>query len=201
MSNLNSKLPVFFLIITLFFSACDNGDEPQPEPDFKLPSKVINKIEIDANGVKWFATEKGIVSFDGTNWTIFSDNAQLINGAIFDIAAESQNSSANIWMGGKTGVSFFNKTENPVNITNYKKDNSDVLSDTIYSIGINNSNAKFMGTAKGLWPLLQMAVFMYRQKVAGFRVLFIPMLFRAQLRSTFRGPADWFLKMYSLLLW
>jgi ligand-binding sensor domain-containing protein len=150
MINFNTKLPAFFLIVAFFFSACDNTDEPQPDPVFQLPSKIINKIEVDANGVKWFATEKGIVSFDGTNWTIFSDNEQLTNGVIFEIAPESQNNSANIWIGGETGVSFFNKTENPVSITNYKKTNSEILSDTIYAVGLNNNNAKFIGTAKGL---------------------------------------------------
>ncbi len=150
MSYFNSKLLSFFLISAIFFSACDNGDDPQPETEFKLPSQVINKIEVDANGVKWIATEKGLVSFDGTNWTEYSDNVQLTSGAIADIATEPQNSSANIWLAGKTGVSYFNKAENPINITSYKRNNSQILSDTIYSFGINESKAKFIGTAKGL---------------------------------------------------
>ncbi|HRX11273.1 MAG TPA: two-component regulator propeller domain-containing protein [Draconibacterium sp.] len=150
MIKFSIKLSTFFLLATLLFSACDNGDEPQPEDEFQLPSKIINKIEIDADGVKWFATEKGIVSFDGTNWTIFSDNDQLTNGAIFDITAKTNNNSADVWIGGKTGVSFFTKTENPVSITNYKKANSEILSDTIYAVGLNNNNTKFIGTAKGL---------------------------------------------------
>jgi ligand-binding sensor domain-containing protein len=150
MNYFNRKLLFLFTATVLFFTACDNGDDPQPEPEFQLPSKIVNKIEVDANGVKWIATEKGLVSFDGTNWTVYSDNNQITNGAIADIAAETANNSKNIWLGGKSGASFFNKTENPVNITNYKKSNSQILSDTVFSLGIDANNAKFIGTAKGL---------------------------------------------------
>ncbi len=150
MTTFKYKSLSFFLILLVLINACDNGNDPQPEPEFKLPSQIINKIEVDANGVKWIATEKGILSFDGTTWTVYSDNSQVENGAISDISEDKQNNSGIIWLAGKTGASYFNKTENPINIANYKRNNSDILSDTVYSLGVNSGNTKFFGTAKGL---------------------------------------------------
>ena len=150
LNHFNRKSLCLFFLAVVFFTSCDNDDEPKPETEFEIPSQIINKIEIDANGVKWIATEKGLVSFDGTNWTAHSDNAQLTNSAIEDIASEWQTNTKSIWLAGKKGAVYFDKTNEQAGIVNYNTANSAILSDTVYSIGIDSRNTKFMGTDKGL---------------------------------------------------
>jgi len=136
-------------IMTLSFSGCK--DKAPVNQNFKLPSRVINKIVVDDNGIKWFATEKGIVSFDGNQWTIYSGNEALNNNAIHALAQSSVSGKNEIWLGSKLGASSFEYTSSNIgNLASYTIKDKNLLSDTVSSIDIDQSNVKYIGTAKGL---------------------------------------------------
>jgi hypothetical protein len=53
-------------------------------------------MAIDNNGNKWFATQKGLVKFDGSNWTVFnSTNSGLKFNVVNDLAIDKND---NIWL-------------------------------------------------------------------------------------------------------
>ncbi len=55
-----------------------------------------NSMTIDNNGNKWFATSKGLIKFDGSNWTVFnSNNSSLKFDIINDLAIDK---NGNIWL-------------------------------------------------------------------------------------------------------
>lgn len=132
----------------ILFTQC--GDKDDPDPVFEFPSKVINKIIVDANGVKWFATDKGVISYDGTKWTSYSDNQKLSNGRISDLALEVSSGIRKLWLGSSVGVSSFDFSASPVAFANYNKQNSDLMADDVSAVGVDKSNAKYIGTSKGL---------------------------------------------------
>jgi ligand-binding sensor domain-containing protein len=137
------------VIITLSFSGCN--DKTPVAQTFKLPSRVINKIVIDKSGVKWFATGKGIVSFDGNLWTTYSGNAALNNNSISTLAQSDVSGKNEIWLGSKLGASTFNYTTNTIgSLISYTTKDKSLLSDTVSAIDIDQSNVKFIGTTKGL---------------------------------------------------
>jgi hypothetical protein len=52
-----------------------------------LPSELIHDIEFDAQGNAWIATAKGLVKYDGSNWTLFDNtNSYLQNPWVADIS-------------------------------------------------------------------------------------------------------------------
>ncbi len=128
--------------------SCKN-DNPVPEV-FKLPSQIINRIVIDNKGVKWIATEKGVVSFDGTKWTAYSDSKSLSIGSVTDLVLEPVSGINSVWLATKVGLSFFDLATNPISFKNFNKKETGILSDTVLSLGIDKSNIKYLGTAKGL---------------------------------------------------
>lgn len=137
-----------FAACALLFTQC--GEKDDPEPEFVFPSKVINKIIVDGNGVKWFATDKGVVSYDGTKWTNYSDNQKLSNGRISDLVLEISTGIRKLWLGSTVGVSSFDFSAKSIVFNNYSKQNSEILANEVSAVGIDKSNAKYIGTSKGL---------------------------------------------------
>jgi ligand-binding sensor domain-containing protein len=142
------KLIFLVVLVTLIFS-CKKNDNPAPEA-FKFPSKVINKIAVESTGVKWFATEKGVISYDNTTWTKYSDNQNLTSGSISDFVFEKLSGMNKLWLGTDFGSTVFDFGTSKVSVANYKTKNSRILSDTVSALGIDNSSVKYIGTSKGL---------------------------------------------------
>ncbi len=68
----------------------------------KLPNNRIKKIAEGQDLVKWIATEKDLVSFDGDNWNVFLQNNLPFGGAtINDLQIDSQNQ---LWVATDSGL-------------------------------------------------------------------------------------------------
>jgi len=136
-------------VLILFVLSCNNNDDPTPE-EFVFPSKVINKIIVDSSGLKWFATEKGVISYDGARWTTYSDDNGLSNGPIADLAFDMASGIKNLLLASNVGLSAFGFGATKISFQNYNTKNSEILDDTVSAIGVDGSNVKYIGTPKGL---------------------------------------------------
>jgi ligand-binding sensor domain-containing protein len=105
---------------------------------------------VDVNAVKWFATDKGIVSFDGQTWTSYADDQNLTTGSIHDFCVEQLLGANKIWLGTNLGLTYFDFGASPATIKNYKSAEGGILSDTLSAIAMDNASTKFIGTTKGL---------------------------------------------------
>ena len=138
-----------FGVLTLFFVSCDNNIKKENE--FKLPSTLINKITIDSNGVKWIATDKGLVSYDGVKWMVYSDNIYLNNASINDLAIENDSIENKLWIASNMGATFLIVKNNAItSYNNYTSSKDSILSDEILAINSDNNDVKYIGTSKGL---------------------------------------------------
>ena len=55
-----------------------------------LPSDYIYSIEIDTEGVKWIGTYKGLVRYDGSQWTVYTkDNSGLPHDHVNALAIDN----------------------------------------------------------------------------------------------------------------
>lgn len=143
------KLALFVGLIVIFAGCNNNEDDPVDKP-FVFPSKVINKIVVDPTGAKWFATEKGVISFDGQKWTSYADNQDLTTGSISDFVFERLSGVNKLWIGTYLGLTYFDFGASPVTVKNYSTADGGILSDTVSAVAIDNLSAKYIGTAKGL---------------------------------------------------
>jgi len=142
----------FSLIIltTIIFCFTNCKKDPVVDEPFVMPSKVINKIVIDKQGVKWVATEKGVVSFDGSMWTTYSDDKDLSIGSIADITFDDATGIKKLWLASMVGLSAFDLGTSSISFMNYDTKTSEILDNTVTSVGVDGSNVKYVGTAKGL---------------------------------------------------
>jgi len=140
---------MFLPVLLLFVLGCNNNDDPAPE-EFVFPSKVINKIVVDSSGLKWFATEKGVISYDGARWTAYSDDEGLSTGPIADLAFDMASGIKNLLLASKVGLSAIGFGATVISFENYNTKNSEILDDNVSAIGVDGSNVKYIGTSKGL---------------------------------------------------
>ncbi len=137
-------------VITAFMAGCGSNDTDPVEEEFVFPSKVINRIAIDDTGTKWFATEKGIISFDGLTWKSYTDDQNKTTGSIADIVLEIVPGMKKIWMATNSGLSAFNFEADKTSTSNYNTVKDEILSDTVSAVNVDEKAVKYIGTSKGL---------------------------------------------------
>ncbi|MBN1290933.1 MAG: T9SS type A sorting domain-containing protein [Candidatus Latescibacteria bacterium] len=64
----------------------------------------INEITFDADGVMWFATRFGVLSFDGINWSRNTTNSNLKSDIITSITTDDRDVK---WIGTSNGIARF----------------------------------------------------------------------------------------------
>lgn len=140
----------FFYLCFLFLSfGCKTDD---PSMDENLPSNIITKISIDKQGIKWIATDKGLVSFNGEIWKTYSTLNPLFNKPTFDVNFDNFSADSQLWVGTTAGVVNASSVSQSITLNNiYNPTSSFFLNDTVRAIATDYGNAKFMGTSKGLY--------------------------------------------------
>lgn len=115
-----------------------------------LVDNRIRSIVIDKKGVKWIGTLSGLCIFDDIEWTTFTTDDSLANDQVNDIRIENTNSSETLWIGTNFGVSSlkieeFLKFDAPI-----RTNNSELVSDLIQAIAVDQYQVKWFGTDDGL---------------------------------------------------
>lgn len=149
------KLNLYFRMLTMMamvamLAGCDGEDNDPVEEEFVFPSKIINRIAIDDSGTKWFATEKGIVSFDGTTWKSYTDDQNKTTGSVADIVLEILPGMKKIWMATNSGLSVFSIEADKISSSNYNTAKAGILSDSVSVVNVDEKAVKYVGTSKGL---------------------------------------------------
>lgn len=159
---------IYVLMAALFFTGCKEDNlPPQDEPD-SLPDNYVSAIYVNSDGVKYFATKKGLACFDGSKWKVFKDNPKVTVETINDLGFEKTSSGDELWLATNKGV---NVTSIPVDATSgattYTKNNTLALfpggetlaGDSVFNVKIDNKNIRWFGTNGGLsafqgskWP-------------------------------------------------
>jgi ligand-binding sensor domain-containing protein len=105
----------------------------------------VISIAVDEENSIWFGTRKGVVKFDGTNWTIYNtSNSGLAHNYVRSIAVDKL---GNLWSGtGGGGASKFDGN----NWITYKTSSSGLVSNYIYAIAEDQEGNIWFGTYSGV---------------------------------------------------
>jgi ligand-binding sensor domain-containing protein len=116
-----------------------------------IAGKTVRSIYIDPNGTKWFATDKGISSFDGKTWTNFDEKDGLPVAGYNDLSNAASADGINLWLASTRGVVMGHWDANMLTVeATYTTGNSELLNDTILAIAIDKAGYLWMGTNRGL---------------------------------------------------
>ncbi|MFT3911266.1 MAG: histidine kinase [Ferruginibacter sp.] len=105
---------IIFLVIFYFYSfLCSNSYAQSPQPFFHhfttddgLPSSQVYQAMQDADGYMWFATDRGVVKYNGYEFKTFTDKDGLNDNVIFKLF---QDYKKRIWMLSFSGRIFIHE--------------------------------------------------------------------------------------------
>lgn len=112
----------------------------------QIPSNLLTDIAIDNQGIKWIgSTDKGLIRFDGTNFTNYSTlNSGLASNIINSISISPDNK---IWVGTVAGLSIFDGAS----WITYDMDNSGLTANQINSVEFDQAGIAWIGCSSGLF--------------------------------------------------
>jgi len=120
-----------------------------------LASNQVRAICIDGSGVKWFGTDQGLCSFNGTQWKTFqtgTDRRTLASNQINDIAFEVSSFGPEIWVATDNGVSVVGITAFDVVTfaTPYRSDNTGLVNNHVQVTAVDPGHVRWFGTPAGV---------------------------------------------------
>lgn len=162
------KKTVLIFLTFLIFWSCNDENPPPPELPQSLPDNYVSAVFVDSDGIKYFATKKGLASFDGNKWKVFKDNTKITVETINDIGFEKTSSGDELWLATNKGASVLSMpVDAQSGATTYTKSNTQTLfpggeplaGDSVFNVRIDNKNNRWFGTNGGLsvfqgnnWP-------------------------------------------------
>lgn len=148
------KLSQFFF--TLFFTIiCSDLSADQwktyTTENSGLGDNEVRAICVDGSGVKWFGTTNGLTSFDGTNWKNYTTDDNLAQNTVNAIEFEITSYGPEIWVATNGGVSVVSVKPDAITFaTPYRKDNTGLISDMVYTAAVDTGHVKWFGTDSGV---------------------------------------------------
>jgi ligand-binding sensor domain-containing protein len=116
-------------------------------PNIPLPLyNYVFEVDIDPNGVKWFATEHGLLSYNDSTWVLYNQsNSGLPTNRIFNISIDAQ---GNKWIGTDSG---FVKYDDSVWVVYDLSNSFWNPGNTFLSMATDPSGVKWFATYDGLF--------------------------------------------------
>lgn len=134
------------LVICMMFS-CKQDEESGNS----IAGTIVRSVYIDPNGLKWFATNKGISSFNGKTWTNYDENSGLPAASFNDMSNVISDEGLVLWLASTGGAVMGQWVGNILSVeTSYTAGNSALLGDTVLAIALDKAGYLWMGTTRGL---------------------------------------------------
>ncbi len=147
--KLNNAISTIGLVI-LFLHSC----KPDDETKTSIAGKIVKSIYIETDGTKWFATDKGISSFDGKSWKNYDENDGLPVAGYNGLSKASSANGINLWLASTKGAVMGHWDADMLTVeTTYTTGNSELLNDTVMAIALDKAGYLWMGTNSGLTGL------------------------------------------------
>jgi ligand-binding sensor domain-containing protein len=121
-----------------------------------ISSKKFYSSTIDKDNTVWFLTESGIVSFDGTKWTLHNKNQTVTTTGAQGIVYDFSSVGHELLLAtdyGATVASLPIEAKSGANI--FKPENSKILSNNVLALAIGQKEQRWFGTDKGISALVK----------------------------------------------
>lgn len=117
----------------------------------KFTAENFTSVLVDDNNTKWFLTDKGIASFNGSKWEIHIKNKEIPVTGVKDFAIDISSDGKELWLASPGGATV---VELPITARSatktYNTGNSELQSDTIRAVAVGKGSLRWFGTNRGV---------------------------------------------------
>jgi len=136
--NIKTFCLKILIVLILISSVSAEGTWTTYREGDGLAENSVYSIAAGFYNVKWFGTEQGVTSFDGTTWTTYTTVDGLADNWIWSVAVTSYNVK---WFGTKQGVTSFDGTT----WTTYTTEDG-LADNSVFSMAVDYDDVKWFGT-------------------------------------------------------
>ena len=131
---------------SLLLVSCDKDKDDKTS----IEGKVVRSIFIDPDGTKWFATDKGVSSFDGSTWLNYNEKDGLPPSSMNDLAQGPSVGGYDLLVASDMGIILTQLVSGKLTASTFTMENSIIPNDTVLAIAPDSAGYIWMGTKKGL---------------------------------------------------
>lgn len=114
-------------------------------------AKNFYAVTVDADNIKWFLTEAGVVSFDGKVWKIHNENRRIPSQGLKDVAYDYSEYGKELWLATPVGATVASiPVDARSGATTYYSENSTINSENVVSLAVGKGSLRWFGTDKGI---------------------------------------------------
>lgn len=146
---------IFLFVLLLPCFAHSQSWENFTTQNSSLTSNNVKAICLDGNGVKWFGTENGLVSYNGSQWQSYKSSSEknsLAHNRVNDIAFEVSEYGPELWLATDNGVSVMGiQSFDAVTFaTPYRTDNTELIANQVLTTAVDPGHVRWFGTLSGV---------------------------------------------------
>lgn len=120
----------------------------------ELADSTVRAILVDPYGMIWFGTDNGLTNFDGTSWKTYTTDDSLASNRVNAMAFDVYDDNTELWVATDNGVSAITITHDDITISApFRTDNSELVSDNVLSVAVDENHVRWFGTDKGACTL------------------------------------------------
>ena len=142
------------IAITLIIWGFSFPSNQQATKETGISARKFSAVAVDDKNVKWFATELGVVSFDGEKWKLHNQNGHLPSAGGNHLALASTGSGSEILIATSNGATVAPvPPDNQAGAKIFKSESSASMSDIVLRVAVGSNLLKWFGTDKGIAAL------------------------------------------------
>ncbi len=110
----------------------------------------VNAVTVDAQGVKWFGTDRGLLQFDGSSRRYFTTEDGLTGNLISALEPEPVNPGESLWIATESGVTSVIPEAEGISGIRHFTTGEGLLDDSVTAVAVDERSRKFFGSSSGI---------------------------------------------------
>ena len=116
-----------------------------------ISAKNFFASTVDEDNTVWFLSESGIISFDGTKWTLHNKNRKVVSSGFKGVVYDFSSYGAELWLATPQGATVVSlPVDAKSGATSYYTENSKIISDNVLAVAVGKKELRWFGTDKGI---------------------------------------------------
>ncbi len=155
--NLNPRNRIREFLILSLFSVLLVPDLSAQTSGSVLPlgegitAKNFFASTVDDDNTVWFLSESGIISFDGTKWTLHNKNRKVVSSGLKGVVYDFSSYGEELWLATPQGATVVTlPVDAKSGATTYYSENSKIISENVLAVAVGKKELRWFGTDKGI---------------------------------------------------